>query len=100
MKCNNCHTKYSASRYQPLHGGSSAPGGFLFIGATLLIGSIVMFYLDVNIWKWVIGGISIFVLIIVPIAWSDCRGNGGYDDHGGVDCPKCSTTNTVYPWSL
>lgn len=100
MKCKACGHKYSADLYQPAPGGSSAPGELFIFGMVLLAGSGMLFLFQVDIWRWVLLGAGVFTLSQVLIAWSDCRGNGGYADHGGVDCPECNTTNTVYPWSL
>lgn len=100
MKCKKCGKRYSADLFQPAPGGSSAPGIFFYLALTLFCGTVVAFLFDAGFWKWILLGFGVFVMIQVPIAWSDCRGNGGYEKHGGVDCPNCRATNTVYPWSL
>lgn len=100
MKCKKCGKRYSADLYQPAPGGSSSPGVFLILAVLLLAGSATLFIFNISVFKWILLGLGIFVMIQVPIAWSDCRGNGGYATHGGVDCPACNETNTVYPWSL
>jgi hypothetical protein len=100
MKCKKCGRKYSADVYQGAPGGSSAPGVFLVFALVLLGGTTAAFLLGAGMWKWVLLGIGVFVLVQVPSAWGYCRGNGGYAEHRGVDCPECGFTNTLYPWSL
>ena len=93
MKCKACGHIYSADLYQPAPGGSSALGVHFIFGIVLLVGLGLLSHFQVDIWRWVLLGVGVYVLIQVPVAWSDCRRNGGY-------CPECKTTNTVYPWSL
>ena len=100
MKCKNCGNRYSAAIFQGAPGGSSAPGVFFILGVVFLAVSLLLFLWDAPYVPWLSLGVAIFILIQVPIAWGDCRGNGGYAEHGGVDCPECKTTNTIYPWSL
>lgn len=100
MKCTNCKMRYSATTYQSYPGGSGAPGMFLIFGAVLASAAVVLFLMDTSAWGWLPLGLAVVVLVMAIVAVFDCRGNGGYASHSGVDCPGCKTTNTVYPWSL
>jgi hypothetical protein len=66
----------------------------------LFVVSLVMFVIDISIWKWVVLGLALFVAIRVPFAWSDCQGAAGLSDSGGEKCPHCGEMNSVWPWSL
>ena len=93
MKCAQCQAKFSAADGQPAPGGSSAPGVHVLVALPLYGAAAVTSFLDVAYAPWVCLGIGVFVTLQVPIAWSDCRKNGG-------TCPKCSADNPVRPWSL
>jgi len=100
MKCKSCGKRYSASIGQPAPGGSSAPGVFFILAILLYALAGFLFVFNAGFWKWIALGISVFVSLIVLIAWMDCREPGGLHEHGGEKCPFCGETNTVYPWSL
>ena len=100
MKCSACRARFSAAWAQPAPGGSSAPGVFLMIALTLVAMSLVTFYLGHIYIGWICLVLGGFVLVQVPIAWSDCRGRAGLSPHGGGTCPNCGAENPVRLWSF
>ena len=91
MKCQHCGHKYSAAFAQPAPGGSSAPGYFFALAILLGVITIGLFIAGFGWTKWIMLGITCFVVIVMFIAWSDCRGG---------TCPECGGKNKVLPWSL
>jgi len=75
MKCRNCINRYSAASNQPVHGGSSAPGGFFIAG---LISAAVMVGLssaDVAVWKWLALGMAVFSAVQVFVGLGQLQGS-------------------------
>ncbi|NIQ39672.1 MAG: hypothetical protein GTN81_13935 [Proteobacteria bacterium] len=100
MICKRCAKAYPVDISQPWPGGSSAPGVFFFFALFLYAIAGFLFLIHAGYWSWIVLGISVFVSIQVPFAWSACRGPAGLHDHGGKKCPSCGGINTVYPWSF
>jgi hypothetical protein len=100
MRCRHCRKKYPANVSQPAPGGSSSPGAYFYLAVILITVSVILFAIDVKIWKWVVIGITVFVMTKILVAWSDCRGSGGLAEAGGEKCPHCGGQNVVWPWSL
>ena len=91
MKYQHCGNKYSAAFAQPAPGGSSAPGHFFALAIILGVTTIGFFLAGFDWTKWIIFGITCFVVLVMFIAWSDCRGG---------TCPECGVRNIVLPWSF
>jgi hypothetical protein len=100
MRCSNCQSRFSAAWTQPAPGGSSAPGIFLVTTFALIGTSVLAFVFGHTYVGWICFGFGAFVLVQVPIAWSDCRGKAGLSPHGGGTCPNCGADNRVKLWSL
>ncbi len=100
MKCHHCGHKYSAAFAQPAPGGSSAPGYFFSLAILFGVTTIGLFIAGFGWIKWIIFGITCFVVLVMFIAWSDCQGPAGLSETGGETCPECGGKNKVLPWSL
>ena len=100
MRCSACRSRFSADWAQPAPGGSGAPGIFLVIALALVVASLGAQFVGHAYIGWACLGIGAFVIVKVPIAWSDCRGKSGLSPHGGGTCPKCGADNPVRPWSF
>jgi hypothetical protein len=68
----------------------------VLLGAT----TAAVLVLEADYLMWVGVGISAFVAMQIPIAWSDCRSPAGLSEHGGGICPKCGAENRVRFWSF
>lgn len=96
MKCKKCGTRYHLDWGQPGPGGSSSPGYFFWFSIILMFVTLYLYWHEISPWYWVTLGISIFVFIQVPIAYSDCTN----EDYSGKECPKCKTENKAFWWSM
>jgi hypothetical protein len=100
MKCQHCGHKYSAAFAQPAPGGSSAPGYFFALAILFGVTTIGLFIAGFGWIKWIILGITCFVVLVMFIAWSDCQVPVGFSETGSNTCPECGGKNKVLPWSL
>jgi energy-coupling factor transporter transmembrane protein EcfT len=91
MKCQHCAHNYSAACDQPAPGGSSAPGCFFALAILFGAATAGFFVAGIGWPKWLLLGITSMVVLVMFIAWSDCR---------DVTCPECGNKNTVFPWSI
>jgi hypothetical protein len=96
MKCKQCGKRYHLDWAQPGPGGSSSPGYFFWGFILLIILTILLYWYEISLWHWVTLGIGVFVLIQVPIAYSDCTD----EDYSGKLCPECKTVNRAFWWSI
>jgi hypothetical protein len=96
MRCKQCGKKYHLDWAQPAPGGSSSPGYFFWLFIVLLITTVALYYFEKSPWYWVSLVIGLFVLIQMPIAYSDCT----KENSSGKECPECRTMNSAYWWSI
>lgn len=102
MKCKQCGHRYPANQFASWPGGWDPPGCFFYIGAVLVLATVVLFQLDFRFWRWVGLALSLTFAYQTYVAWICCRSHGNFgakDDTGGT-CPGCKHQNKVRPWSF